>query len=239
MANYGNVYNKRGEILLYTPIYPKGRGRYGNNYWEVYSPKLNRTVKLFSDLEYDHWLLIESNPNIKFFCEQPKKIIWPLNGNSIKSIFDMWVMYTNEQEVFLEVKYQKELDPKSPKSERAITQTTVQRAWCQNNGYNYELKTEKEIRSNQILLTNIKQMLPYLRLRNHDIETDKYKIIRLVKEGPITLNNILLELENLPNNRVHEAVFRLLYDGTLKSNIAEKYFGPLTEVWINDQKKDN
>ncbi|MGE7111499.1 hypothetical protein [Lysinibacillus sp. NPDC047702] len=52
----------------------------------AYSNKLKRTVYLFSDLEYEHWLQIESDPDIIEFCEQPIKMEIIHNGKVLSSI---------------------------------------------------------------------------------------------------------------------------------------------------------
>ncbi|MED0708838.1 DDE-type integrase/transposase/recombinase [Aneurinibacillus aneurinilyticus] len=57
--------------MKFQPVPLKRNAHYGSNYWEVYSPKIKRNVHLFSDLEYDHWVSVETNPQIKAFCEQP------------------------------------------------------------------------------------------------------------------------------------------------------------------------
>ncbi len=59
---------------MYTPIPMKRSTRYGNNYWEAFSNKMNRDVRFFSDLEYDHWILVEADLDIVAFCEQPMRI---------------------------------------------------------------------------------------------------------------------------------------------------------------------
>lgn len=40
---------------------------YGNNYYEVYSKKLKRIVRLFSSLEYTNFLTLEINPSVISF----------------------------------------------------------------------------------------------------------------------------------------------------------------------------
>lgn len=224
---------------MYLPIHPKGRGRYGNNYWEVYSPKLKRIVKLYSDLEYDHWLLVEVNPKIINFCEQPKEIVCYQNGERFKSIFDMWIKQSDGFEVFIEVKYERDLDPLNPNSSRAIKQTTIQRSWCQDNCFNYEIRTETVIRSNKVLIANAKHLLPYLRNREHPIDTDAYRVTNLAKNGPITLEKVFSRLSSLPQNRIEEAVYRLVFEGKMNSNISTVPIGPQTEVWVSDEKQVN
>ena len=54
-----------------TPIeMPRGT-HYGSNYFIVYSHKIKRNVKLYSNLEYYNFLTLETDPNVEYFCEQP------------------------------------------------------------------------------------------------------------------------------------------------------------------------
>lgn len=122
---------------MYKPIKMKRSMKYGSNYWEGYSPKVKRTVRFFSDLEYDHWVMVETNPNIETFCEQPIRIKQILNEEISESVIDMWVRYKNGEEIFFEIKYLSELDKRNPKSARAIKQIAAQKTWCEEKGYKH------------------------------------------------------------------------------------------------------
>ena len=87
------------------PVWTPPRGRFNNNLWQVYSPKVDRVVNLYSDLEYDHWVLVETDPQIRLFCEQPRKIDVVIAGKSVSSIFDMWIERVTGEEEYREVKY--------------------------------------------------------------------------------------------------------------------------------------
>ncbi|MCU5086389.1 hypothetical protein OCA23_24095 [Bacillus cereus] len=54
---------------MYKPLITNANKKFVINRWISYSSKLQREVFLFSDLEYEHWLIIESNPTIIDFCE--------------------------------------------------------------------------------------------------------------------------------------------------------------------------
>lgn len=218
---------------MYTPIDIKRSTKYGNNYWETYSPKVKRIVKFFSDLEYDNWILVETNPKIIRFCEQPRKIQYILDGKLIESILDMWVFYQDNTEEFNEVKYTNELNPSNPKSERSIRQTTIQRLWCQENDFSYRIKTEQEIRGNQIYLTNMKQILSHVKIRSFPIETDRQLILNMLKNGVTTIGCIL-KSSSLPSiQRGLESISWLIYEGSIHSNLDKKILDFETEVWLN------
>ena len=69
---------------MFTPLITDTSKKFGNNRWLAYSNKLNRTVYLFSDLEYEHWLHLEFNSNIINFCETNKFHPFLICGFNIK-----------------------------------------------------------------------------------------------------------------------------------------------------------
>jgi hypothetical protein len=223
---------------MYYPLNVKRSTHYGNNYWEAFSPKLNRNVRLFSDLEYDHWVLVETNTKIISFCEQPLSIQSIVNNKSVNSIIDMWVLYSNGKESFIEVKYSSELDPSNPKSIRSIRQTTAQRIWCEERNFNYQIITEKDIRSNHNYLDNMRTILPYLRTRTSPIETDKAKIIKKIRDTSITIAEIESSIPEIPSSRLRETLYHLIYEGIIMANVDKIPLSRNTEVWINVEKEN-
>ena len=121
----------------------KRNDKFGCNYWEVFSPKLERIVRMFSDLEFDNYILTETNPKIQTFCEQPIKIKTLVDGKEVISVIDMWIKYHSGKEVFIEVKYQSDINPANPKSQRSIRQIKAQKKWCEGNGFDHIVMTEK------------------------------------------------------------------------------------------------
>ena len=87
---------------MYKPLITDGSKKFGNNRWLSYSSKLKRDVYLFSDLEYEHWLLVESDPKIVEFCEQALLMESFINGkidymkNIIKDINNQKVCPINK-----------------------------------------------------------------------------------------------------------------------------------------------
>ncbi|MDG4657083.1 Tn7 transposase TnsA N-terminal domain-containing protein [Ectobacillus antri] len=143
---------------MYQPIDIPRNKKFGSNYWEAFSPKLNRIIKLYSDLEYDHWLLVESDPNIKEFCEQPLRIQNFSGKSNRQSIFDMWILYQDNSEQFLEIKYQSDLH-----KQRVKEQILTQQQWCLKNNKKYRIVTDREIRNSHIRLSNARLMISFLK----------------------------------------------------------------------------
>jgi len=65
----------------------------GRNLWVRHSPKLRREVRFTRDVDYWHWLLIEADPEIAVFCEEPM----PRNRVDAKvpALADVWLMRTD------------------------------------------------------------------------------------------------------------------------------------------------
>src|SRR5690606_20275667 len=139
---------------MYKPLITDGSKRFGNNRWQSYSSKLKRDVFLFSDLEYEHWLLVESNPKIIEFCEQALLMEAFVNRKLQTSIIDMWVKFDNGKEEFIEVKYTSDLS-----KEKVKKQIAVQKNWCKEHGFQHHVRTEEHIRANQLLLSNLKLIM--------------------------------------------------------------------------------
>ena len=56
------------------PVWKQPRGNYGSNFWQMYSRKLDRDVHFYSSLERDHGVIVEADPTVAWFCEQPLRI---------------------------------------------------------------------------------------------------------------------------------------------------------------------
>ncbi|MCE5169691.1 TnsA endonuclease N-terminal domain-containing protein [Paenibacillus profundus] len=224
---------------MYTPISGTRSTKYGSNYWTALSSKIKRRVQLFSDLEYDHWVLVESDPNVKTFCEQPLKIQHLINGEIVNSVFDMWIQYVDGTEKFIEVKYERDLDPINPKSSRNIRQTGAQQDWCRANNKYYEIRTDKMIRGNPLYLSNLKQIISYTRNRGAYNEVDSHRLITFINMKRITLGEIETEFINLTPQRIREIVCNLIYTGQVEANISNCIIGSSLEVWLNVKTKDN
>lgn len=220
-------------IELYTPIQMPRNTKYGSNYWNATSRKINRRVEFFSDLEYDHWILVESNPAITSFCEQPLKIKHLYKGEIVTFVFDMWLLFSDGTEKFIEVKYERDLDPNNPKSIKTIRQTSAQEDWCYKNNKPYEIMTDSKIRSNPLLLSNLKQIVSYSRNRTAPNELDQYQINRIVRNRRITMKEIEHELFHLAPQRILETICNLIYTGHVQANISNCLIGPSLEVWQN------
>ena len=222
---------------MYTPIF-NGSRHYGNNRWWMYSRKLCRAVHLQSNLEYQHCLLVEMDPEVVMYCEQPLRIQVQMDGRTVASIFDMWIKYRDTREEFVEIKYSSHIDLKNPRHDpRALIQITAQKIWCEQNGFMHSVRTEKTIRDNPILIENLRAMVPYLRQRSNPIDLDVHKLLTVIGDGSLTLKDLYRRLPELSPARIHEGIAWLIYSGTINGNYTCEKFGQHMVVWKNGCKK--
>lgn len=215
---------------MYKPIIHNVSTKFGNNRWKSYSIKMHRAVFLFSDLEYDNWLLTECNPSVISFCEQPFEIKLPFNSRIRTSIPDMWILYDNGDEEIVEVKYL--IDLNKP---RVIEQIGIQKEWCKANKIKHKVLTDCQIRESSILLFNYKFIIKMLKHKNNiDIDFHNTLIRQIQAYSRIEIselsNHLVLESRNALENIAY-----LLFRGEICADLSEKHFGLKTEVWLRNE----
>lgn len=221
MMNESTQPCKHKRVFRYThPVWDPRRGSYGNNLWQVYSPKIGRRVKLYSDLEYHHWILVEATPGIIAFCEQPIKVLGIIDGKEGGSYIDMWVQWQNGVEEYREVKYTKDLDRVNtkPSLER---QLVIQQSWCSRHGARHVIITDKEIHANKLLLRNWQLVLAQLtNTKDLDLRKIQRSICRIVRsEGAISIQDLPKWFVSVGKQEIQAAAFRSLHAGELDSNL--------------------
>ncbi|MBA2941060.1 hypothetical protein HZF08_22530 [Paenibacillus sp. CGMCC 1.16610] len=216
----------------FIPISITQADKYRRGHWDGISIKVNRNIDLLGDLEYDHWIYVETDPNIKTFCERPKKIEGFINGKKIESIFSMWVKDESGVETFLKVRYASPYRTKKIKSTISSAEL-LEKCWCEENNFNYKVITDLDIRKNPIELSNKKLLLSFIKNRPLPIDTDKHLIAKKITKR-ITINELQTNLLGvIPPSRVTESISWMIYSGEIQSNMHEVAFGSKMEVWSN------
>ncbi|CAK7044074.1 TnsA endonuclease N-terminal domain-containing protein [Tissierella sp.] len=216
------------------PINMTRGSHYGSNYWEVYSKKINRNVKLFSNLEFENFLSIELNPEIEYFCEQPLEVEVVIDGDKKKAIFDMWVKYKDGSEEFQEVKYLSEINGDTEKSVRTNRQIEIQKKWCADNIQNYVIRTDNEIQKGRFTIRNLKFIAGKIRrynLPNKDFYQEKLTSYLRNHYDKVKIKDII-ESEFLPKARELDYLFLMFYLGIIKLEIDDMPISKDTGVSI-------
>lgn len=200
------------------PSWNPGRGSYGNNLWQAYSPKLRRTVKLYSDLEYHHWILVEATPEIVTFCEQPVRMQSRVDGRDRASYVDMWVQWRDGTEQYRELKYAKDI-AQLDFNQFLSRQLAIQAAWCKRHAIEHVVVTDEAVFANKLLLRNWRLILSVLaNAKEADLRNLQAAIRKIVgSHGATSLGEIRAVLIGPTETIFQAAVFDLIQRGLLKA----------------------
>lgn len=200
-----------------TPIYRSKAATRVGNHWIVFSLKIGRIVHLYSDLERDHWLLIEADPDVVAFCEQPCTACASINGKRLQSIPDMWIRRQDGREEIIEVKYQKDI---AKQEATGAHQIEIQKEWATRNNILHRIVTDTEIRKNRVKLDNVSKMIHAIRCeKDNEIKenrgNDKNQMINLIKKngGNLKIGELIKLLSLSGCNKVLTTIYGAILTG--------------------------
>ena len=215
-------------MYMYSPIIQNGSNKFGNNRWKTHSLKMRRDVFLFSDLEYDNWLLTECNPNVISFCEQPFEIKIPYKFKLRKSIPDMWILYDNGEEEIVEVKYTSELCKL-----RVIEQIEIQQEWCKTNNIKHRVLTELHIRKSKVLLSNYKIIIKMLKNQSKIDSGLQTQLLNELKDSSyIKISEF--SFNDVSTSMLLSTISYLIYHGKVNADLFNNHFGLNMEVCLKN-----
>jgi len=211
---------------------PRGT-RYGNNYYSVYSKKINRLVKLYSTLEYYNFLVLETSSEVKYFCPQPLKIDIIQEDKLKHAIFDVWVEYRDGRNEFQEVKYSKELTGNEPEAIRSQEQIRRQESWCKDNNVNFVIRTEKDIIQGPFHIQNLNVIAA--RVRRYTPTENAYYEPRIIQElevnKTLTVSELIMK-KLLPIGNELNHICYLYVKGTIDMDINKRPLDSNIEVQL-------
>ncbi|MUT67102.1 TnsA endonuclease N-terminal domain-containing protein [Paenibacillus sp. NEAU-GSW1] len=217
---------------MYQPKVMPRNAKYGSNYWSTEGPKVNmREVILYSDLEFDNWVHIESDPNIETYCEQYPEISYVYDGVLHTSVFDMWIRHHDGTQIYREIKYEAELNENDPRNERTLRQIDAQRAYCIANNFTYEVVTEKSLRRNHQELENRLKIISIIKNSLKPGVADD--VIKHINDKRRSLQS-LYEITTLPYSLIHDSCLWLYYHGKIHINIDKAIICRQSEVWLRE-----
>lgn len=191
------------------PCWEQTRGSFGRSYWEMYSPKVKRNVKLFGDVGRDHWLLLEADPNVIWFCDSP--VCFPgSSGEPGQNVLDMWVLFADGSEEYRTVR-------RTTAVSGFAKELARRDAWCERNGFVHRVVTERDLQPYRTLIDNCGTYIGFI---PKEINARHVKVQRSVAEivastGPLPLADLLGRFVGVSEQLILSAVFTLIHSGTL------------------------
>lgn len=165
------------------------------------SKKCQRTVELESTLEYDRAILLETDPEVVDFQEQPFWLAYGDEGVIHTIIPDFLVRRRNGSLTVEEVKPSSKAN--QPKYHRRFS---IEEMVLAKHGYLFEVQTEKDIRTGT-RLHNAKKLLPYRRVEVKSLVREA--VLDTLRRGPVTGSILLAGIAGLSR----DALFALVAHG--------------------------
>jgi hypothetical protein len=221
---------------MYTPI-REINNELGRNRFFVFSKRLQREVRLYNKLHYDHWALIETDLTVVDYCERPHKIVVSVAGEIIETTFDMWIK-TNTSEHFLFIKYSYEMDSDDKRAKpKTIKELLAQQLWCKDRNKEHRVVTQEDVRGNPILLANKKLLIPFYTPMSELKDKLYYSIINRTSEQPINIRHLesSFQLEH-DSATIRNKIYAMIFHNILLFNADCEVISSQTEVTLNVEK---
>lgn len=175
------------------------------------SIKNDKMVWWESQLERDYLYLLEIDPDVLGYEEQPLKVRYSLNGEIRKYTPDLRVVRHNRRQI-VEIK-----DEKTANEEEYVELFRRVAPICQQKGYEFVVVTERAIR-NQPMLKNIKLIYKYAKTvvsSEHQI----YIHVLFERKEILTLEEVIqgLALRGIKEN----VAYACIYNGILSVDLSQ------------------
>lgn len=195
------------------------RGHHRSNLWYVYSPKSKSDVVLRSNLEFLHFLLVESHPDIVEVDYAPKKQVASLSGEAFGTIVDAVCKLRSGAIIWREVKYAKDVEHGA--QTRANLQLMTQLKASGLAGVTHEVVTEDQIYGRAQRLHNWMRIIPWIaQCRHLPLHNYTKAVLKIMKtRGDVVLADIAaLGLES-ETGLYCAALFQAVQQGLILSDL--------------------
>lgn len=213
------------------PIEIPRKDHFGNNYYEVYSKRLKRIVRVFSSLRYANFITLEMNPSVEKFCERPLELEIMVEGQMQKTIFDFWVKYKDESEEMQEIQYKDEQNENNDNSIRSQELIRRKKKWCEDNNINFVLRTDEDIYSGRFYIRNLEYLSAKSR-RYIPLDDNYYRplLLNSLKENKKISISDMIKFEILPSGHELDYISYLYYEGVIAMDISTRPIDGKMEV---------
>lgn len=200
----------------------QARGHGKSSLWMVYSPKANKDVILRSDLEFGHFLLVESDPNIVSVDYSPSPRLQTYAGEGVATIVDAEVTLRNGAVVWREVKSSS--DVADGALGRANLQLLIQIKAAEGVSAHHQLLTELDIYACPQRTLNWMRIIPWLaQARAWPLHEYSKRVASLLKiHHKVTLSEVLNLGDGVAGALYLAALFKAMQLGLYESDLNER-----------------
>lgn len=208
------------------------RGHHKSSLWYVYSPKAKADFVLRSDLEFGHFLLAESDPEVAAVDYAPAKRVATLAGEGIGTIVDAEVTKRSGVVEWREVKRSE--DVAHGAKTRANLQILIQIKAAGLVAAHHEVFTEREIFLSPQRIHNWMRIIPWLaQARDWPLYDFSIEVAALLNaRGEVRFDEVL-SLGDGQNNALYgAALLHAVQNGAFQSDLNELPFSQRSRFYL-------
>jgi hypothetical protein len=196
----------------------------GNVIGRFPSAKMGRMIAFESLLERDFIYLIEYDPSVEWFEEQPLSIEYSHEARQLHYTPDFHLLEL-ERHVLVECKPERFVKTEENRRKFAVTQE-----WCADRSWEFRIITEQQVR-NGFRLQNIKLLAQYARLQVDAVM--RHQIHAFLQEAQSATSIQKLSHAILPSNPpvVMASVLCLAYHREISLSLDEFPISDATAIW--------
>ena len=189
--------------------------RYGRNIVGKFpSLKLKRMVVYESSIERDQIYLMEYDPNVVFYEEQPFVIDYEADGKQLTYTPDFRVVERSGRHLLVECKPQEYVT-----TEKNLRKFAAAEAWCVGQNWTFKVVTEQETRSG-FRLENVMMLWQFARHQvSLNIKARIYDVLNSANR--LTLDDLATCLDPYNPTSATVPILCLIYHHELSTNIDE------------------
>ena len=186
-----------------------------SNVFVAWSRKAGRRVQLIGPTQYDAWLLIEFDPDVKWFCERPPVDIELTPLEDRRRFLDFWAQRRSGKQFGVALHDVALSRDKACPIERLERSIDASKLKC-------EIWRASDMRSRLVYVRNLKQLQPFVSM---DRPTDEHLATTIVAHLERVKKASWSELMTLFASRfegtVNAEIARLIHAGRITANLAE------------------
>lgn len=210
----------------------ESRGTHRSNLWMVYSPKAQADFVLRSDIEFGHFLLAESDPDIEAVDYAPAKRVGEYAGEGLATAVDADLRLRSGTVIWREIKHSDEVA--SGAQTRANLQLLIQAKLAAELNVRHEVLTEVQIFENPQRILNWMRIIPWIsQAREWPLLEYISVITRLLKARQCIELREIHELADGQNNALYiAALFRGVQLGRFGSDVNEMTLSDFSRFYL-------
>lgn len=208
------VSNRGGNVIGYFP-----------------SIKMKRKIAYESTIERDEMTLVDFDPDVQAFEEQPLVILYQHNHKTVTYTPDLLVQ-TLEKCILVECKPATLVETED--NQRKFREA---RKWCEQHNFEFEVVTDEQVRAGY-RLSNVKRLTQYARhVITPQIKSRIYSVLRAVGR-PVPIAALGNEIFPDKPISVMSSILHLAYHHQVAIDLDKEKISDASLIWLPFQSKE-